>query len=70
MRRVQKGYTRFTRSVASDRVRKRSGKNLIYLDGIRETTTDLCYRYINLNVCFLGFVDRIIWIREDFISIS
>ena len=39
-------------------------------DGIRETTTDLCYRYINLKVCFLGFVDKIIWIRKDSISIS
>ena len=49
---------------------KRSGKNLIYLDGKRETTTDLYCRYVNLKVCFLGFVNKIISIRKDSISIS
>ena len=70
MRSVQKnGYTRFTRSDESDREGK-VRMNLIYLGGLRETTTDLCYRYISLKVCFLGFVDQIIWIRKDSISIS
>ena len=55
--------------VKRDRVRK-GRMNLIYLDGIRETTTDLCYRHINLKVCFLSFVDKIIWIRKESISIS
>ena len=44
--------------------------SLIYSDDIRETITDLCYRHIDLAVCFIGFADKIIWIRKDFISIS
>ena len=44
--------------------------SLIYSDDIRETTTEFCYRQIDLVVCFPGFVDKIIWIHKDFISIS
>ena len=65
----KKRYTRFTCSVGSDREGK-DETSLIYSDGIRETTTDLCYRHIDLAVCFLAFVDKIIWIFKDSISIS
>ena len=67
---IQKnGYTRFTLSDESDREGK-GRMNLIYLGSLRETTMDLCYRYINLKVYFFGFVDKIIWIHKDSISIS
>ena len=65
----KKGYTRFTCLVGRDRERK-SEISLIYLDDIREITTYFCYRHIDLVVCFLGFVDKIIWIHKDSISIS
>ena len=68
MHKVQKIYTKFTRSIGSNR--EKGGISLIYLDDIRETTTDLHDRHIDLAVSFLGFVDKIIWIRKDSISIS
>ena len=65
----KKGYTRFICSVGRDRERK-GEISLIYSGDIRETTTDFCYRHIDLVVCFLGFVDKIIWIHKDSLSIS
>ena len=46
---------------------------LVYPGDFRRNkiTTDLCYRHINLEgFFFLGFVDEIIWICKDSISIS
>ena len=65
----KKGYMRFTCLVGRDRERK-GEISLNYSDDIRETTTDFCYGHIDLVVCFLGFVDKIIWIHKDSISIS
>ena len=58
----KKGYMRFTCSDGSDRegVKKKGGMSLIYPDSIRKTTMDLCNRHIDLEVCFLSFVDKII----------
>ena len=67
MHRVQKILHKI-HSFRSDREGK--GKmSMTCLDGIRETTTDLCYRHIDFAVCFLNLVDKIIWIRKDSISI-
>ena len=69
MRRVQKRLHEI-HSFGWKWQRGKKAERVIYLDGIRETTTDPCYRHIDLEVYFLGFVGKIIWIHNNSISIS
>ena len=62
----KKGYTRFTCSVGSDRKKKRRNQSNLS----RRYKGDNYGSLLLLAVCFLGFVDKIIWIRKDSIFIS